>query len=61
VPAEYRRAAGFDGAHDATLDAPHMGAMGGPVGGSMAVEDVRNLQGRAHGRALKRNTQSLIT
>jgi hypothetical protein len=23
VPAEHRRAAGFDGAHDATLDAPH--------------------------------------
>ena len=29
--------------------APNMGVMGGPVGGAMTAEDVRHLQGRAHG------------
>ena len=49
MPAERRGAADFYRAHDATLDAPHMGVMGGPVGGAMTAEDVRHLQGRAHG------------
>jgi len=51
---ECRGAAGFDRLHDATFNTSHMGAMSSPVGSAMAAENVRHLQGRTHGRALRR-------
>ncbi len=51
---ERRGATGFDRPHDAAFNASHRGAMSSPVGSAMAAENVRHLQGRTHGRALRR-------
>ena len=47
VAAQRRRAAGFDGAHDAALSAAEMASMGLAVSSAVAAEHIRHLQGGA--------------
>jgi len=58
VTAQGRSAAGFDGAHDAPLDAPEVTLMGKAIRRAVAAEDVRHLQGRAHEPAQAGGTTS---
>ena len=49
MAAERGHAAGSDGAHDATLDAPEVTSMRLSERFAMAPENVRHLQHRSHG------------
>ena len=51
MTAQRGRAAGFDGAHDATLTAAQMAGTGLTVSGTVAAEDIRHLQRAVHAKA----------
>ena len=58
MPAQRRRPAGLDRAHDAPLDAAEMAGMGLPISVAVAAEDIRHLQHRTHGAAQPGGTTS---
>ena len=56
MAAQSRRAAGFDGGHDAPLAGAQMAGMGGAVSGPVMAEDVRHLECGAHAGGLSLTT-----